>query len=280
MGNIFFSFDGCAQYLSSPTAPYLIANAYKRCNIPPPILVVCTRHPVDQAISWWQYENNAILWGESMGLKEWNTDLRSKHYPPKTIQEALEYSKSVFVQKAYSDAECLVKSKLSVKESRWMHIVTLPSWAITWPGGQLSIFGKGFRANIEMFNRVFGSNFGQTTSETKRAGCNKIGCIHVAPLEYQASGSRLNLLLRPILVDVVQRCGARRGISSESLMRHIDDALRNICARVSDDNRRNSNPPSSDPVLMAGFHERNTLLEYFEPEISGMKELLGDTLEW
>jgi hypothetical protein len=58
----FFTFDGCSQYLTSPTAPYLIAKAYSAANQRPPILVVSVRNPVDQAISWWKYENNAILW--------------------------------------------------------------------------------------------------------------------------------------------------------------------------------------------------------------------------
>mmetsp|Transcript_39351 Transcript_39351/g.59457 ORF Transcript_39351/g.59457 Transcript_39351/m.59457 type:complete len:279 (+) Transcript_39351:107-943(+) len=56
------SFDGCAQYLTSPTAPYLIARAYKERGLPPPILVACVRDPVDQAVSWWRYENNAMKW--------------------------------------------------------------------------------------------------------------------------------------------------------------------------------------------------------------------------
>ena len=58
----FFTFDGCSQYLTSPTAPYLIANAYLIAGQPPPILIVCVRKPVDQAISWWKYENNAMIW--------------------------------------------------------------------------------------------------------------------------------------------------------------------------------------------------------------------------
>jgi hypothetical protein len=58
----FFTFDGCSQFLTSPTAPYLIAKAYSAANQRPPILVVSVRNPVDQAISWWKYENNAILW--------------------------------------------------------------------------------------------------------------------------------------------------------------------------------------------------------------------------
>eukprot|EP00804_Cyclotella_cryptica_P028968 CCRYP_012385-RA/>CCRYP_012385-RA protein AED:0.21 eAED:0.21 QI:270/1/0.66/1/0.5/0/3/0/335 len=178
LGNIFFTFDGCAQYLSSPTAPYLIADAYR--GNAPPVLVACIRNPVDQAISWWQYENNAMIWGESMGLKEWNSDLRSDQYPPKSVLDALEYSKSSFVRQAYKDAESLVKAmswgqnectskdqKTSSNSVIWViqklrswlqkHILTLPPWAITWPCGQLSVIGKGYSCNLKRYNEVFQS---------------------------------------------------------------------------------------------------------------------------
>jgi hypothetical protein len=58
----FFTFDGCAQYLTHPTVPYLIAKAYRDANQPLPVLVACVRNPVDQAISWWRFENNAMSW--------------------------------------------------------------------------------------------------------------------------------------------------------------------------------------------------------------------------
>jgi hypothetical protein len=56
------SFDGCAQYLTSPTAPHLIAHAYRQAGQPPPILIACVRNPVDQAMSWWNYEQAAMQW--------------------------------------------------------------------------------------------------------------------------------------------------------------------------------------------------------------------------
>jgi hypothetical protein len=58
----FFTFDGCAQYLTSPSAPYLIARAYRDAGLPPPILIVCVRDPVQQTISWWNYEQQAMKW--------------------------------------------------------------------------------------------------------------------------------------------------------------------------------------------------------------------------
>lgn len=58
----FFTFDGCAQYLTNPVVPHLIAKTYHDAGQPPPVLVACVRDPVDQAVSWWRYENNAMLW--------------------------------------------------------------------------------------------------------------------------------------------------------------------------------------------------------------------------
>ena len=228
MGNFFFCFDGCAQYMTSPTAPYLIASAY-RCTYrnnerklacpksgdkkmshqknyknsmmeceSPPILVACVRDPVEQAISWWKYENNAMSWGESMGLTEWNTDLRSTNYPPKSIGEAFKYSMSDLIEKAYTDAEKLVEASIPLNYSACEEVISkriksadnidrkgythysipapllkllnffngtvqfLPPWAITWPGGQLSTIGRSCRyaSNVRRFNRVFLLAFG------------------------------------------------------------------------------------------------------------------------
>ena len=103
----FLTFDGCAQYLTSPTAPYLIAKAYRDANQPLPVLIACVRDPTSQAISWFRYEWNAIKWGEGMGLMENNESLRGEQYPPKTIYEALAYGQSVTVSKLYTNAEKL-----------------------------------------------------------------------------------------------------------------------------------------------------------------------------
>ena len=101
---LFVTFDGCAQYLSNPTTPYLIAAAYKLANQRPPILISCIRDPIHQTISWWKYENNAQQWGESMGLDEWNHDLRTVKYPPKSIKVALEFTQSDHVKNLYKKA--------------------------------------------------------------------------------------------------------------------------------------------------------------------------------
>jgi len=153
----FFTFDGCAQYLNSPTAPYLLAEAYIKAGKPPPILLACVRNPVDQAVSWWKYENSAIQWGESMGLKNNHDQLRSKLYPPKTFSSALDYSLSPSISSGYVAAEDLVRNKSHSQMSGLM----LPPWSLTWPGGQLTGVGRSgnFNENILRFENVFNYKF-------------------------------------------------------------------------------------------------------------------------
>jgi hypothetical protein len=152
----FLVFDGCAQYLTSPTSAYLIAEAYRQARVSTlPVLVACVREPVSQALSWWRYENNAMLWGQDMGLTEWNSELRTSSYPPTTIVDALKFSNSIFVEKSYVEAESLVQSLVH----RGSTCIRLPSWAITWPAGQLGVFGRNSKYwdNLTRYERVFGS---------------------------------------------------------------------------------------------------------------------------
>lgn len=251
-GNLFFCFDGCAQYLSSPTAPYLISRAYE--GDAPPILVACLRNPVDQALSWWRYENNAMAWGESMGLKEWNADIRSKLYPPKSIASAVEFSKSDFVQNLRSDAEFLVNTfgglckgntsnatrPLSKLIPGNITCTRLPSWAITWPGGQLSTIGTSgnYAKNIDRYNKVF------STAEEKRSASttsqNKIGFVHTVLFECQSDGRLLKSAIRPFLSDVVLRCANRRKQAFATLMSTMDVAIDRVPQDISGTKRNSS----------------------------------------
>ena len=157
---LFITFDGCAQYMTSPTASHLIAQTYKDANQPPPILIACVRDPVQQTISWWNYENNAQEWGFGMGLKEFNTTLRSTSYPPKTIVEALKYTQSDFVKDAYDRAENLFQVRCDDDSLSGMKYI-IPPWAMSWPGGQLSGIGRNgrFIQNIERYEKVFDKAF-------------------------------------------------------------------------------------------------------------------------
>lgn len=305
LGNFFFTFDGCAQYLNSPTAPYLIARAYghrnkingkdvcnkyqsTECNERyPPILVACTRNPVDQAVSWWKYENNAISWGETMGLNEWNSDLRSIKYPPKSIGDALYYSKSEFVLNAYSDAESLVGSLIHQRCSDCgenhnavqLNESTnrLPPWAMTWPCGQMSTIGRGFSSNIQRYNNVFkaafGSNVGdELTSEGKQ---NPIEYVHIVPLESQTNGTWLRESLRPILSDVVRRSTRQRKRSYSFFMPHMDSAVDRVC---SDSNNimswRNTGVKLTNPALEPSDAELALLHRHFGDDDKEMNRIM------
>ena len=85
----FFTFDGCAQYLTSPTTPVLMADVFR--GEEPPVVISMVRDPVEQAVSWWKYERAAMGWGRSMGLTSRNVKLRTKEYWSKTIGEALKF---------------------------------------------------------------------------------------------------------------------------------------------------------------------------------------------
>ena len=280
-GNIFFCFDGCAQYLSSPTAPYLIASAYR--NSSPPVLVACVRNPVDQAVSWWQYENNAMAWGEGMGLKEWNTTLRSVSYPPKNIAEAIEFSKSDFVQNAYANAESLGRIYLqqycgggdsSHSFKRLFGLLKgetkcLPSWAITWPAGQLSIIGRSgkYMDNIRRYNNVFSDAFASqisANSDKHSTSDNKVGFVHIVPIENQSDERVLKMAILPLLSDVILNVANRRKLAYTTVIPGMEKVIDRMCTNLKFDmtHRRNSSAslshsefgPTSEAISLLGNH--------------------------
>ncbi len=284
-GNLFFCFDGCAQYLSSPTAPHLISRAYE--GSAPPILVACLRNPVDQALSWWRYENNAMVWGESMGLEGWNAVIRSKLYPPKTIASAIEFAKSDFVQNMRLDAESFVRNvgqqyngntadatatrPLSKNITGNIRCMRLPSWAITWPGGQLSTIGTSgnYPANIDRYNKVF------TTTEDKcchsTTGKRKMGVVHTVLLECQ-SGKKIKSAIEPFLSDVVLRCAKRRKVAFATLMSSMEVAIERVAQDVYETHRNSS--ALLDLEFEASEEDYAILCKHFETETDWYSGLL------
>lgn len=200
LGRPFFTFEGCAQYLTSPTAPYLIAKTYKEAGLPPPILVACIRDPVDQATSWWRYEHHAIQWGASMGLTEWNITLRNQSSPPLTVNDAIDYSMSDNVKDLYCKAEGLFQEVNTD--------FVLPPWAMTWPGGQLAGIGRNgaFSTNIQRYEKVFKQVFGQQESRSSFVpASSKLSYVNVVPLEYLKDSMKLSLTLTSLMQQVTAR---------------------------------------------------------------------------
>ena len=273
LGNIFFCFDGCAQYLTSPSAPYLIASAYQNENSDseeciPPSFVACVRNPVDQAVSWWKYENNACSWGESMGLTEWNTSLRSNDYPPKSIGDALKFSQSSFIRNAYADAEVLAKKLITQQKSNnpfFYRIKRLPNWSITWPGGQLSTIGRSgkYSENVNRYNNVF--------SSFKRK--SRAGFVHIVPIENQSRGRLLKAALHPIFADCMARSahrGSKQTYCTHKLMASIDFAIDKVCAEdnFNTSQRRNSGRSLANTDLEPSSFDIDELTKYFESKQS------------
>mmetsp|Transcript_26210 Transcript_26210/g.63876 ORF Transcript_26210/g.63876 Transcript_26210/m.63876 type:complete len:258 (+) Transcript_26210:168-941(+) len=188
--------DGCAQYLTSPTAAYLIAQAYREAGQKPPILIACVRRPVDQALSWWKYENNAMTWGEGMKLNKWNASLRGQLYPPRSVEDAMDYSRSDNVENMYQRAESLIIE--TVNNRRFLR---LPQWAVTWPGGQLSAIGRAscFASNICRYERVFSSN---TRYDHRKQALKHVS---VFPIEFLRDEKLLKWFLASILDRVSER---------------------------------------------------------------------------
>mmetsp|Transcript_28423 Transcript_28423/g.57183 ORF Transcript_28423/g.57183 Transcript_28423/m.57183 type:complete len:545 (+) Transcript_28423:129-1763(+) len=285
LGNIFFCFDGCAQYLTSPSAPYLIASAYQNenssssssgigeeCIPPPPSLVACVRNPVDQAVSWWKYENNACSWGESMGLTEWNTSLRSNDYPPKSIGDALKFSQSQFIRKAYADAEHLAKTLITHQTSYnpfYYRMKRLPNWAITWPGGQLSTIGRSgkYSGSIDRYNNVFSTMFGEKVEDSLERKPRE-GFVHIVPIENQSRGLLLKGALHPIFADCMARSAHRGSKQSDyaDLMASIDCAIDNVCTEdnFNTSSRRNSGRSLANMDLEPSSSDLDELAKYFE----------------
>ena len=195
----FLTFDGCAQYLTSPTAPYLIAKVYRDSNQPLPVLIACVRDPTSQAISWFRYEWNAIKWGEGMGLMENNVSLRGEQYPPKTIKEALAYGQSETVSTLYANAEKLFSENKELKEG-----CVLPDWAMTWPGGQLSGIGRNaqFAENINRYETVFQKQMGEDSNEL----LPQQTMVNILPLQQLKDMT----MVKSFLVQVLENVAFRR----------------------------------------------------------------------
>ena len=260
----FFTYDGCAQYLTNPAAPYLIAQAYRDAGLPPPILVACVRDPVDQAVSWWRYENNAMLWGSSMGLHQWNIELRSPQYPPLTISGALEFSLSETVDEAYRMTEDLFRgSECKDKKSFF-----LPPWAMTWPGGQLTGIGRNgcYAANIQRYERVFSEVFlargevigGQEARSEEAPVTINLQFVNVVPVDFLGDEQKLNLTLTSLMSQIDQRQGG----SCPSLKECMPDV------HASNQIKRNVNEVLTQASYLEPTQEDTERLEAFFSKVS------------
>jgi len=215
-----------------------------------------------------------------MKLTSWNTSLRSTSYPPQTISSALQHSQSSYVQSAYEAAEALGKNG----------VTRLPSWAMTWPCGQLSVIGRSgkFSENIKRYDRVFRCIFGTDTATNKGEGfdnntsCNDEGYstnqisaleyVLVVPIESLSETKHLS----PVLVSIVEKIISRRKkMTSSWLPFNVDPFLKdelgpsiNQILDQAGDGRsiirnpgasyKESEPSQQDKEVLADFFGTNT----------------------
>ena len=137
----------------------------------------------------------AMKWGEGMMLNKWNFPLRGQQYPPRSVEDAIDYSRSDHVENLYQRAESLV---IETVENR--RFLRLPQWALTWPGGQLSAIGRTscFASNVWRYERVFGS----TTSDLRNQALKHVS---IFPIEFLRDGKLLKRFLASILDRVAER---------------------------------------------------------------------------
>ncbi|CAK9095685.1 Hypothetical protein SCF082_LOCUS44941 [Durusdinium trenchii] len=144
-------FDACASHLTAPAAPALL---YHAC--PKAALLVLVRPPELQHKSWWRLESNAIAWGRSMGMGE---DFLLEGYPPKTLPEAVAWSRKAEVQEWYQEAEAEAMKVLDSGQGCCAALTSrrLPEKFLPFPGGQLLAFARmgNYAQNIRRYLRFW-----------------------------------------------------------------------------------------------------------------------------
>jgi hypothetical protein len=208
-----------------------------------------------------------------MGLHEWNTELRSSAYPPRTISEALDFSLDKVVEEWYQRSESLFQSDEN-------HSFIMKDCLITWPGGQLSGIGRNGRyiENIQRYERVFAENF--SSHETgKRVGVpdpsSKLRFVNVVPLEFLQDGDRLNMTIESIMQQVDRRnraCGFSKLLCEQGRPKGSCVDRSSIHRNASTNLLESSMEPTEA--------EKSMLLELFSASIRELETICGFSFGW
>mmetsp|Transcript_40157 Transcript_40157/g.85491 ORF Transcript_40157/g.85491 Transcript_40157/m.85491 type:complete len:186 (+) Transcript_40157:588-1145(+) len=161
-------------------------------------------------------------------------------------------------------------------------IITLPSWAITWPAGQLSSIGRScnYAQNIKRYNEVFLKAFGgehikaykiltpnNTSKEISQIEAqNQIGLVHIIPLECQSDRRALITAIRPVLEQCVQRGIYCRKLPYTYVMSAMADSISRRCKSI-ELTRRNASTSSSYTERAPSRKDIALLNKYFEKEM-------------
>lgn len=198
-----------------------------------------------------------------MGLSKWNTTTRTPCYAPKTISRALAFSSSSEVDRMYEKAEELFRNSDEVES------FSLPDWAMTWPGGQLSGIGRNglFFSNIQRYERVFSEEFGDPSNKPTVPKASTLKFVNVIPLEFMKSDEQVLSILTSIFEQVNRRIDSRQKIE-----------LKAARARVGV--HRNASAALSNPGTEPKTSEKTALRTHFLRDTKLLEETCGMEFGW
>lgn len=204
-----------------------------------------------------------------MGLSKWNEALRTPSYPPGTFSSAVDFSLSDEVEKSYQRAEELIQKMIQAPPTRF----TLPPWAMTWPSGQLSSFGRNgsFAFNIRRYERVFLEFFLSCQGVEMVPPESKLRYVNVVLLESLGEHSALVKALTTIVKQISQR---RIGISQFEMEKSVD----RFCCRSGV--HRNASMPLPGQDLEPTLKDKARLARIFAQDSRDLESLCGVRFGW
>jgi hypothetical protein len=210
-----------------------------------------------------------------MGLTGWNTELRSRVYPPKQICDTLK-------QEYLSAFESLYETSTAEKVVQMFPLKgkKIPDEMITWPGGQLSAIGRSgkYYENIIRYERAFEKTFEKNNQESEQHTALRF--INVMPLE--------DIKHETILAKRIEFVFSKRFTPSE--MKAIFASVKAGPVRVlrvkSEGNvkekgiHRNKGTPLLNKEKEPTNDDRRRLTKHFEEDVKRLELLTGREFGW
>ena len=216
----------------------------------PIVFVICVREPVSQHLSWWRLEQGSSQFASAIGLgSDFHPPPTRVGYPPATLEEAVELSRSDEVAHMWAAAESLPgwqpEVKRTFRSGHTTHLSesvsaarALPDWALPFPNGQLSAFDRfgNYAASLQRWFDRFGRD-----------------CFVIVPLEQLASRPDL------VLAQISDKC--RVVLGTEPQQQH----------RASE--RDSGDALSSSALVAPALNAAPTLPAHLEPDAAFLRRL-------
>jgi hypothetical protein len=212
---------------------------------------------------------------ETMGLTEWNTKLRSSTYPPSSLNDSINFSLSQETEMSYNLAEQLFQGINNNYENNTHNTSStsstsyfLPPWAMTWPSGQLSTFGRSgqYTTNIRRYEKVFQEVFGgkgEIPSQLKLpSATSKFQYVNVVPFEYLQTMMNVGVVLDCIHQQLLARRFPSKQMGNTTIQQptHV---------------HRNPSINKLPPALEATVADKQRLTNMFTQDNDELEQLCG-----